>query len=291
MDKAWLVGSDFERCWFIELGMGKNIRKCESIPIELTKKMSHYFTQAPKELSIKQSFRFAQIMGIGGNPRTAKKIISTRLGESFQHEDFWVSVIQFFINNPMLDPCHYGPIIDFIYNQKFEEQPVVIEGHLTYGSPQPGFSMHKRDPEALLRQVERWHERLQKNDINKQGYSWPHCDIEDFSIIMGTDHNKRIWQINQILSSKELFAEGRALSHCVSSYVGSCARLQTTIWSMKLSNIDVVSKNILTIEMSPKDKRIHQIRGKFNRGPENEEMNIISKWAAKENLTISQWLY
>jgi hypothetical protein len=60
---------------------------------------------------------------------------------------------------------------------------------------------------------------------------------------------------------------------------------------MKVSNFIDINKNVLTIEMNPQSKTINQIRGKFNRKPTNSEMNIISKWVLKNNLTISNYLY
>lgn len=41
--------------------------------------------------------------GLGGNARSVRAILGTRLAANFEHEDFWTTVLGLFINNPTLD--------------------------------------------------------------------------------------------------------------------------------------------------------------------------------------------
>ena len=44
--------------------------------------------------------------------------LGTRLGEMLPDEAFWVSVLHYFVNNPMLDTACFGPIVDYGNHQK-----------------------------------------------------------------------------------------------------------------------------------------------------------------------------
>jgi hypothetical protein len=149
MDGVWFLGDGNEafrqQGWFIHVGIGKNIRSAD-IPLKLTKAMSHLFLKAPKHYSVVQAFRWGQIRALGGTPELVEHIIATRLGSSLESEDFWVGVVHFFVNNPMLDHDYIGPIVDFIYAQKFQQS----EGFDDQGRvvvidpPDPNFTMKGR---------------------------------------------------------------------------------------------------------------------------------------------------
>ncbi|TVR29607.1 MAG: hypothetical protein EA404_14415, partial [Spirochaetaceae bacterium] len=44
----------------------------------------------------------------------------------FRDNQFWLELIRFFARNPMLDTAHYQPIVDYIWNQKYENQAVFV---------------------------------------------------------------------------------------------------------------------------------------------------------------------
>src|SRR6185312_16644857 len=98
--------------------------------------------------------------GLGDSKELARAIIATRLGRTFEHEDFWRTVVHFFVNHPELGLEHVGPIVDYLYNQRFVAQEVFVEeGDITpeLKPPQPNLSMKGRTPRSLLRQVGEWH--------------------------------------------------------------------------------------------------------------------------------------
>src|SRR5262249_16261642 len=107
--------------WFLHVGRGQNIRTAD-LPLPYTKRMAHEFMQAPADLTIKEAIRWGQIHGLGGSERLMHAVIGTRLGPPFMHDDFWITVLQFLIANPMLDLAHVGPIIDYIHQQRFAAQ-------------------------------------------------------------------------------------------------------------------------------------------------------------------------
>lgn len=292
MDSVWQKGDGQSKGWFIHIGMGKNIRTASSLPIKMTKKMAHYFVQAPPEYDVKSAFRWAQIHALGGNKAMADAISQTRMARAFHDDDFWVSVLRFFIENPMLDTSQYNPIIDYIWHQKHENRMIFVERGVAReeGPEQPNFSMYGRTPATLLRQVDNWHRRLGKESRGGD-LQWVKSAFNDFRYVEGraNSRNMKIWTIRELLSSKELIAEGREQHHCVATYARSCFTEVTLIWTMDLQE-SYVSNKLLTIELHNSTKSIRQVRGLRNRLATTHEMNVIHRWSVSEGFTISSYI-
>jgi chorismate mutase len=139
LDSVWFLGNGKgaveQQAWFLHVGRGQNIRTA-NLPLPYTKRMSHHFMQAPADFTVAAALRWGQIHGLGGNDRLARAIIATRLGIEFEHDEFWTTVVQFFIANPMLDLAQVGPIIDFIQQQRFVWQDVFV-AHRNRRKPKP----------------------------------------------------------------------------------------------------------------------------------------------------------
>ena len=104
-DSSWFrkeKGSYKFRDWFIHIGLGNNIHTVK-MPITMTKKMAHCMMQAPENYTVENAIRWGQIHALGGDKRLVSEVIATNLGKSFSEDNFWVSFINFFIQNPMLD--------------------------------------------------------------------------------------------------------------------------------------------------------------------------------------------
>ena len=155
MDSAWFTQTRTQ-LWFRHIGRGGNLRTAKRLPFRITKKMAHYFLQAPADYTVEQAIRWGQVHGLGGSARVAHGLRGTLLGRRFGHEQFWGTVIRFFVDNPMLDAVHYGPIIDYIQHQKYEGTEVFVRPGVTRTEPppHPGFSMSNRGATTLLRQVD-----------------------------------------------------------------------------------------------------------------------------------------
>lgn len=187
---------------------------------------------------------------------------------------------------------HYNPIIDYIWNQKYENRLVFVERGVAQeeGPAQPNFTMHGRTPDTLLRQVEKWHRQLGK-EVRGGDLQWVKSKINDYRYMTGTvkKRNEKIWTIHELLSSNELIAEGRQQHHCVASYARSCYSGRSSIWTMSYQEY-LVRQKLLTIELKNDSKTIVQVRGLRNRLPTEGEMDVIRHWSAKEGLTIASYV-
>lgn len=300
------------RGWYVRVAQGENLRKCK-LPITYTSRMAHWFMRAPNSFSIAQAIRFGQVIGLGGDERLARMIAASRLSDDFAHNTFWVTVIRWFVAQPLLDPVQVGPIIDYIHFQRFVPEHVLIgfnrpmddADRAAVGARQPNFSMRGRTAATLMRQVNRWHQGL-ANSNRQQICTWIPSGISAFSLIEGgevraddsvddsaslklqrddSESNVKHWVIRELLSSAALVAEGRQLNHCVASYASSCRTRRSSIWTMEVERFSGVKK-LLTIEVNLRTRAIVQIRGKNNRLSNEKEQSIIRRWAAKANLKV-----
>ena len=303
-DSLWTEMDDmYQREWFIHVGAGKNITTAEWFTniYPMTKKMAHFFMQAPNDSTFLTAWRYGQIIALGGTARFVEVFNTTKMGRTGgalfgpqsvrdpTYVNFVLSVMKFFIANPMLDNAQVGPIVDYIWNQKYENQRIFVgRGQIEERGPaQSNFSMTGRTVDSLMSQVERWHRQLGK-ETKGGDMQWEHSRYNDFEWQEGSNEsrNVKIWKITELLNSQELSAEGRVMHHCVASYAGSCFKGSSSIWSLSAEQHEGRFK-YLTIEVDLRDKRIGQIRGPYNRMATPKEKQIISRWASREELSLS----
>jgi hypothetical protein len=292
MDRVWYGKNRTRQRWFIHIGRGGSIRTAEGLPAPLTKRMAHCFLEAPERYTPLQAIRYGQVLALGGDRRIADAVIATRMAADFHDNDFNLELIRFFVRNPLLDTTHYQPIVDYIWNRKYENQAVFVARGVVEnrGPAQPGFSMAGRTPETLLRHVEEWHGRLGRTARGSL-LQWAHSPAADFELVEGRRESKtmRIWRIVELVSSSELEEEGRALGHCVATYAASCHRGVSSIWSLRCET-EKTSKRLLTVEVNAKSREVVQARGLGNRLPEPKEIEILRRWAAAARLRIATWV-
>jgi hypothetical protein len=280
-----------QHAWYKHLGQGHNIRTA-GLPLHFTKTMAHLFTQAPHHYTSIMALRWAQVRGLRGGEALARHIIGTRLGRVLENEDFWESVLHFFINNPSLELTHIGPIVDFLQHQKFEwKDGLSPQGEFgKQPPPRPDYTMKGRTVASILRQVGEWHAQLGVYTA-QHVVTWPRSPIQGFQQVDGSEEleNIHVWTITELLNSRALFLEGQAMRHCVAIYTAQCAHRKTSIWSMQLEN-SRGRRRALTIEVDLTNRIVRQIRRKCNAMPNAAEREIVAKWAAQERLKLAEWL-
>src|SRR3954454_13148956 len=190
--------------WYKHLGLGRNIRTAR-VPIRLTRAMAHLFNQAPHHYGAVGALRWALVRGLGGGEALARAVVGTRLGKVLENEDFWESVLRFFINRPSLGLAQVGPVVDFLQHQKSEwKEGVSPQG--VFGKqppPHPDLAIKCRTAASVLRQVEEWHRQLGR-EMNHPSLSWPHSPFKDFRLVEGSEASGdlRLWTITELLTSQ-----------------------------------------------------------------------------------------
>jgi hypothetical protein len=315
MDMAWFLDTGDEakkqQEWFVHIGTGGNIRKAE-IPVTLTKKMAHLFLESPDDYTIYEAFRRGQVLGLGGEEPLVRALNGTQLGTSFEYEGFWHKVVHFFVNNPMLDPDEVGPLVDYIYNQKYVFREETVNGKVVQLPPeQPNFSIKARSIVKLLRQVDMWHRQLARLQ-RLPARVWAPSGLEelDWTDTDKYGNDKEHWTITELLTAKELQVEGAHMHHCVGSYVNNCKKGKTSVWSMQVTGQDQQTHRVMTIALQNGGRSITQARGKCNplpsgkipSGSKRRDFNkeyerhlrksrhVLFLWREQEGLSMSKGL-
>lgn len=284
-DHIWFMsGEKYEnhRSWYVHVGAGGNIRAAET-PVPLTRMMAHHMMLAPDDSSMEGAIRWGQIHALGGDHWLVEAISGTRLATTFSDNEFWLSVFRFFIDNPLLDRQHVGPIIDYLHNQKFENRTILEADNrvVTLPPAQSNLTMRGRIAEALLAQVDNWHRALNKETQVTGEVFKP----SGFKGLRMETRDDEVWIISELHSSMQLRDEGRKMRHCVLSYARSCASGENSIWAMEFQGASGIEKK-QTIQVT-KAGQIVQARGKLNRLPTPGEFSVLARWARHAGLVIA----
>lgn len=251
--------------------------KTGGLPVPLTRKMCHEILGSSSEVTFLQAIRRAQTRAEGGDSRLWKAWVATSPGRDVgteANELFWVTVLRFLAQNPMLDRAKVGPIVDYVQYRRGVE---------------PDFSMKGRSANALLTSMEEWHGELQAAK-GKTGHSFQPSGFSgamfDRSREGPKGHFTEIWRIREILTGVDLAREGRNNKHCVYSYSRSIESGECSIWSMTRED-NSGNWHALTIEVRNSTKLVVQARGMMNRQPTGPESNVLAQWAEQNGLKVA----
>lgn len=305
LDTAWFEDPNARglthQKWFIHLATGGSVNDL-ALAIKFTHRMAHLFMHAPPSGTIDRNMRWAQVIGMGGDHALAKAILLTRLGRNHKNDAFWSTVVQFLVNNAMMDPAWIGPIVDYISNMKFAPRRIVQEGGgvIEGPPPHPNFTMKGRSATKLLRQIETWHGQLgREKDVMFQ--SWQPSGVRPWELDEKTEKLGKIrWTVQELLSSWELAAHGRAMNHCVVSYSDKCADGKTAIWSISAhQNGEEERAEVLTVALDIKSQTVTQARGRYNQQPNKAPKSAQSKKESdtgyfdllnRSNIVLNNWM-
>lgn len=283
LDDAWKDGPTADgfthQNWFKLIGGGRNIRTADDLPIPLTKRMAHHFFHAPSGLGIRATLRYAQVLGLGGDERLARSLLTTRIGTCFYANDFWETVIRWLIDHPEIDSVHHGPIIAYLHDQKFGPSlPAgLVRGQRRLIPARPNLCMTGRSAGSMLRAVERWHGQL---SLRRGDYVyWKPSGLPPLTVAEVEDGRRKVFAITELISSAELEEEGAALGHCVAGYRALCQAGQFSIWSLTVEDSSGRIERLLTLQVQNSTGEIVQARGNLNRMPREDEIRILGLWA------------
>ncbi len=305
---------------YAHIGQGRAIKKFDFHPdMVLSNKCYHFLNSTPDHCSINAAYRRAQILSLGGSENLFRVMMASRIGRddtadnitkfSKIKDEFIVSIIRFFIDNPMIDEVKIGEIVDYIYDQKYNKcLPELRENNVWVSVPrQPNFCMKGRTPMSLLHHSDEWHraaaeqlrrvQREQRNErihrMTRSGFykappeSWTanHL-IKNYKFV----NNKNFYEIKQLTTYKDLQFEGQQMSHCVATYASSCSSGTCTIFSLRWTNKDKDIFNSPQATVEVRGFNVVQVKAKCNKKPDVFSMGQIKIWADENSLNINKYL-
>lgn len=260
------------RAWFVCVATGGSLYK-EHTKGLLTKKETHFFLGAPACLDVCQAVIYAVSRGAGAPDGEAQRLARSRLSAQ-RFNAFWLDVVRFFCLPDRLpgNVEAVNDIVDYLIHRRQEDASFRLLGS-SWSLP------------ALQRRVEQWHRALARaKDLS--GVTWAGVDLPDHTIERpDPTHCDRVvrWRFHQIVTGKELAAEGTAMRHCVFSYKSRCMNGSCSIWTLTRTDEFGRTTRHLTIEVSRMGV-IVQKRGLANRLPRPEENHVVELWAREMGL-------
>jgi hypothetical protein len=293
LQACWHEGDDHaarHRSWFVGLARGRSVRSLD-LPLACTRRMAHWFQQAPDDLDPDAALRYGQVRGLGGSEELARAVCASRLGRTFEHDDFWRTVVAFLAQHRFERRYEVIAIVDYLYDQRFVGAACVDANgqRRRLPPPQPNLTMAGRDPDALRRQSDAWHRRFGfVVDGSQGGRSWERSELGGYREERQGATGRETWVVVELCSAPELRHEGQTMGHCVYTYTGDCAEGQSRIFSVRALRGGKV-EHVATVEWWR--GRIFQVRGRRNaRAPDDAE-RVIRSWAAHVDVPIrsSAW--
>lgn len=255
--------------WFIHIGNGERVKEMPDIPIPFRQKMGHYFLQAPSKFSIAEALRWAQVKGLNGEDNLAERVAYSWIGtKPYMDEDFWEAFLQLLINGAMLNMNKVTELIDFVREAKRENKDYSLKG---------------RKLQSLVRQSDTWHNRFSGYKTNQV---WKPCGIEGYRIEKKTE----VVVLEELIESRLLNEEGRAMKHCVASYAFYCAKGKSAIFSLRKYSGGILLDTMATIEVNVSLNRVVQAKAKMNKPITEEAKKYMEAWAIKEGLAVNPYL-
>jgi len=167
MDKIWGMNRSLLNHWYVLIGEGMNPRSLPELPISLTKKMAMYFLNAPSNLDVYQSIRWAQVMAISKeNKVLASHISMSYLGRNqFENDDFWIRLIHLCVQAETVTVKEIRFWIDYLRAERQENEKMSLKG---------------RTLTTINRDATKWHH--QQVRINKRGgkHVWASRELHPF---------------------------------------------------------------------------------------------------------------
>lgn len=287
-DAAWFAEVSQHQLWYIEVAQGSNIRKCENLPIEMSKKMSFYFMNAPARLSILQAFKWAQLMIIGGDAYLANQFIQCDMSSAVaMPQIFWESAVKFFSNNQRVSNEKLREVFDFLAAEIRQNPQFSLKGRSVSSLVKLSVEWHMN---IVERSVEYQETRLISWEKNKYIFDWDFVDKGSIRTgkPKGPVKKKKFadhYKVVELLDSIQLQEEGRRMHHCVGGYAHACQKGRSAIFSIRLN-----CKSLATIEVNLIEHKVVQAKGVCNQKLNQEAVEILLKWAGLNNLKIGQYL-
>jgi hypothetical protein len=294
--------------WFFHLAEGKSAKDLPGLYFGWTKKMAHEFINTEEELEPVEVVIKSISKIHGGTPRLFPYLYgSSRIKEGIINSkivtaEFWAQFIEYFSKQGMFDLTHISHIADYVYNIKFDTS-------LGRKPEKPNFDIRKKNLQTLINEAEQWTEQLNrlaraagmarrvqnnvesaKRQIQYLETSWAASHWAknwSYTRKVKVAEKKYIevkYKMVELCNGAQLLEEGRAMNHCVFSYVGSCKSGVCRIFSLR----DFTTKSTaLTIEV--RGNIITQVRGKGNRSMTSEEKTVVSDWTSHAGCTLSKY--
>lgn len=223
--------------WFIAHSNGQRFRDVPGLPIALTRKMERLLLTSSPDLPLRQAIRRAELRALGAEAWMIGVILDA-LGDDLSRGEFWRPVFEWFVRHTdELDGDDVEQMIDYLV--RLSLVPHVFrtpDGPVEIDPPEPEFSITGRSVAAMRRRMNEWW--TYQPQPKRSRVRWRPLAIPAYASVVREDPERLVrWSIVELTNDAELQAEGYAMRHCVGAYVQDCLRGESSIWSLRRSEV------------------------------------------------------
>jgi hypothetical protein len=259
-----------------QLAQGRSARHLVGtsvLPAPLTRRMLHIMSRPAQPAGYLAHVRRAQVLGHGGPPGLIRELVAAEPGGFRPDEAGWAETVHWFCRQPDLRAGTVGPLVDFLLRRAADGAPLDLKG---------------RTVRSLLRQTRAWHRELAtEKAVRKKNFR--RSGLEELAWVVKRRVGSRLvphetWRFTEILTARDLVAEGSAMRHCVATYCDAAADGVSSFWSLTCNG-----KRRLTLEIDGVCREVRQVRGRANRLPRPDEAGRVVTWAERNGLQVASW--
>lgn len=260
------------RPWFLAVGRGESFAKLTRG--FFTKREAHLFLLAPGANPIERNVLWARAAA-AGLPRAGCDYLVERLDSALLETvgDRLPDLLRFYAEAwSEMGVYDRDEITDFVRTIARDQE----------------FSFKGRTFGSMRRRCAEWHQTVHLGTV-RQYRSW--C-----ALLPCWEFQKGALRVRaeELTNNRLLSEEGRAQRHCVLTYTDRCLSGRSAIVSLRwyavaASESPTLLLDRLTLEISPAQRAVVQIRGRCNRGATEEEMKVIRHWAGDHGLRIAEY--
>jgi hypothetical protein len=189
-----------------------------------------------------------------------------------------------------------GDLCDFILRKMTENRKLRLR---------PGaFSFSGRTVTSVIALANEWHEQLRREEaagrVQREAYlqgrwqdrkngklpdtsKWDGMGLPQFR----HETDEYIWTITELKTAQDLLNEGRKMKNCVASYAYSCASGNSAVFTVeRVYPVSQAIEKAATLEVHQSNRTLVQAKGKCNSGLTPKTMNIVTRWAAANRITV-----
>ena len=277
---AWFACYDDEApdlrwiAWFILTGQGASIQRAGPVfGWRASPALLRHLPEAPGDLTPTDGFIWADIKRLGGDETELRRL---RVHPEYAYCPVWLDGDPRVLPDPQ--PHEFEDFLADTVRWLARHRRVLTDEMcqliLPWGAHLYRIQMHTtehfswkgRSPARAHRLAVEYAQGIEMPYPNlrwkAKGLDWKWTTEED-----GT------WSVRELLSAKELYEEGQAMSHCVSAYATHCHQGLSVICSLRRGG-----RRRLTLEVHPDTFALIQARGAGNRAPTPQELVRLHEW-------------
>lgn len=261
------------RPWFLAVARGESFAKASRDVF--TKREAHLFLQVPDGRSIEETVFWTRALA-AGVPKVGCDFLVERLDAAFRKAvgDRMPDLLRFYAEGwPEMRGYDRDEITDFVRAMARD----------------PDFSFKGRTFGSMRKRCAEWHRTSFSGHVREYRAWTPGFEPWEFR------KGGVAVRAEELTNNRLLADEGRTQRHCVLTYTSLClqgrSRIVSLRWFGVVDHVEIPTRELsrLTLEVSPAQRSIVQIRGKMNRGATEEEMRAVRHWAGDQGLKIEAY--